>query len=531
MNQVSHTQSANDLVGDINANLQEMSSQVEVAVTDSAESLVGKLNTAFANVDGKVVLSKDMDAETFVGNLNTNFEASEHSGGEEEPVTEQYDSTVFDGEMTSTLNDIRSLKKEDSLLMLMSTDLHKEDDYVPVFTKCLIPNQKEFIRRANTTGIGVDAVVCLGDFTNGMRSDKNQLISFVQPMVESFKSMGKTLLFAIGNHDTNRDSNRGEILTFKEQCDLYLNDVVSYTSRNIQQDSWDDNKESFVDYSMDFDEKKIRVIVLGCYERISSVGGRWGFSTATINYLESQLDDMVKNKSGYKAVILCHIHTHSLVQSSMNTPAVNKFVELVGSTYKNHILIYIAGHSHVDNVYAGCYINYYHNELVHFPMISALIGCNKSEDTSGGADVQENNIFGWYKYHRGSWVGGAAAKSPSTANCDLWDAVLVTPSESRVDMIRFGAGVNRHIHLTEIECAPEESVVLTPQIATSDNGEWCIKPEPVKDMTTYTLTGAHRDATVLNGNVTVNAGITAGTRICVYYKTEAAREYWSIKVI
>lgn len=225
MIELSHNQSATDLIEDINANLQEMSSQVEVAVTDSAESLVGKLNTAFSDVGGKVVLSKDIDAETFVGNLNANFEAADAGGGSEPDVPSilpNYDNGKFGTEMGKTIEDVSKYTDSGSLVFLLSTDQHY---VVPGWNfDVSAANMKKFTELASRQNlINVSAVIGLGDTFHGKKTTVAEAETGIKACVPYFSAIGKPLILVIGNHDNNHDAS-GVTLTRKQICDWFYRD-------------------------------------------------------------------------------------------------------------------------------------------------------------------------------------------------------------------------------------------------------------------------------------------------------------------
>ena len=236
MEELSKNQSAGDFIDDVNANLQEMGSATRVAATDSAGTLVGTLKTEL----GDDTLSVDDSADTFIGKLNTEFaDASSPS------VIEPFDSK-YETEMVDTMNKVNAIKNDIDLLLVLSTDLHYEQpqyktvikdgvtysvplkngystNHVDTFTP-MMSNHKEFLRRAALAGINVDAVVNLGDFFEGRRVDytdngvtimtaKDIVTEYISRMMAPYKELKSTysvpLIFALGNHDDNRDEDKG----------------------------------------------------------------------------------------------------------------------------------------------------------------------------------------------------------------------------------------------------------------------------------------------------------------------------------
>lgn len=543
MEQLSHTQSATALVEDINANLQEMSSQVEVAVTDSAESLVGKLNTAFANVDGMVVLSKDADAETFVVNLNTNFEAAEQGGGgggeQSDYTLPEYKSDIYGdnttGEMKATLDDVESLVMnngefdDNNLLFVLSTDQHTDVSSVKPFAET-IANQKKFIELAAERGINVTAVIGLGDHTNGMKMDTSVLKSYVRENItQQWKAINqyKPLLIAIGNHDNNVDSNtRYPCLTRNEIFDLYYKDaggniLVDATGKNeitVNEDTF------FHEYYKDYPTQKLRVIVLDCNipndiinNTSASPDARvWYFPPSSAEYLGKMFgvdangtainDQTDKMPNDYKLLVLSHAHFQSIGPGASVRTSTNKVIDLL-KNHRESVLCMMCGHRHKD-VASG------------WPIPALLTGCAKFEGGNGQL-VEGDNAY----YHVPARVSGSAT-------ADLWDVVIVNKIDNIVNTIRFGAGFNRRLHTDYIEVETGTTYTLTPSIQSLNGYTWIVQKSSSasmldnnEDNTSY--------ISVSNGVVSVSE--TPSTKFDTYLifvmnSDESWQECWTIKV-
>ncbi len=572
MEQLSHTQSATDLVGDTNANLQEMSSQVEVAVTDSAESLVSKLNTAFASVDGKVVLSKDTDAEAFIGNLNTNFGLAAQGGGDE-PVVDDgiaaFNQAKYGTEMDSTISRVNALKANADLIYVISTDLHYDSKSGFECLSDMLSNQKEFVSRTKSGGIPIDAVLCMGDITDGMKEDTTEgdaatktaydaLRELARPQLEKMKTYSTPLLICPGNHDNNRDSNNGVVMTDTQLEQLYIDGLVGGAGSNVVFNEANHN----LDYYIDYPDKSLRVVMLNAnpcdadYTRAISPpsGNTWMWSGPTLRWLARMFgQDMNGNSlsdntnvmpAGYKALVISHIHPMEISSRSFILPASDES-EISSRINADNILVHnkdriwsiVSGHHHADNVMSS-YI------------VSTRLAANKGQSGS----LTPYRAVGSIKPPRNT---GDYTK-------DLWDVMLLNQKDRLIDLIRFGGGFDRHIHLEEIECAAGDSAVLTPNQSLLGNGtfEWHVQDTPVFwNNELYNLSGTYtrmqyeRVADVDNGVVNVWAkrehydydtrntpaeslveetqeqGSTIGKRFIVFCQSPTAREYWCIKIV
>lgn len=569
METLNHTQSATDLIGDINANLQEMSSQVEVAVTDSAESLVGKLNTAFDGVDGKIVLSKDTDAETFVGNLNTNFGLAGQGG--DEPVVDDgiaaFKQDIYGAEMADTVSRINALKADADLIYVISTDLHYGSNGFECLSD-MLSNQKEFVSRAKIGGIPIDAVLCMGDITDGEKKDTTDgdvvmktaydaLRELARPQLEKMKTYSNPLLICPGNHDNNHDSGHGVIMTDTQLKQLYIDGLVGGAGSNVIFNEANHN----LDYYIDYPDKSLRVVMLNSnpcdadYTRAISPpsGNVWMWSGPTLRWLArmfgqdlngNQLSDNTNvMPDNYKALVISHIHPMEVSNASYILPASGETAssrtnaDNILSRNKERIWSIVSGHHHADNVMSS-YI------------VSTRLAANKGQSGS----LTPYRAVGSIKPPRNT---GDYTK-------DLWDVMLLNKKDRRIDLIRFGGGFDRHIHLEEIECAAGESAVLTPNQSLLGNGtlEWYVQDTPIffnnglySYSANYTRMQYERVADVDNGVVNVWAkrehydydtrntpaeslveetqeqGSTIGKRFIVFCQSPTAREYWCIKIV
>lgn len=571
MKPLNKNQSATDFIGDVNSNLRDMGAEAEASVSMSADSLVNALNTAFADVNGKVVLSKDTDAETFVGNLNTNFEAAAQ-GGSDEPVVDDgiaaFNQAKYGAEMADTVSRVNALKANADLIYVVSTDLHYGSNGFECLSD-MLSNQKEFVSRAKRDGIPIDAVLCMGDITDGMKKDTTEgdvvtktaydaLRELARPQLEKMKTYSSPLLICPGNHDNNRDSNNGVVMTDTQLEQLYIDGLVGGAGSNVIFNEANHN----LDYYIDYPDKSLRVVMLNAnpcdddYTRSITPpsGNTWMWSGPTLRWLARMFgqdlngnplsDNTNVMPAGYKALVISHIHPMEvsavsyILPASDETASSRKNADNILSRNKDRILSIISGHHHADNVMSS-YI------------VSTRLAANKGQSGS------------WTPYRA---VGSIKPpRNTGDYTKDLWDVMLLNQKDRRIDLIRFGGGFDRHIHLEEIECAAGDSAVLTPNQSLLGNGtlEWYVQDTPIfytgtmmyYESGTFTRVQYERVADVDNGVVNVWAkrehydydtrntpaeslveetqeqGSTIGKRFIVFCQSPTAREYWCIKIV
>lgn len=540
METLSKTQSATKLVEDINSNLQEISSQVEVEVTDSATSLVSTLNTAL----GVNTLDASDDAGTFVAALNTAFEdavASSWPSG-----IAEFNSAKYGAEMDDTVTKVNALKNDADFIMLVSTDIHYEQNlkttvgndsnvplnarsgnrYIPTHNDTfsqMMSNHCEFLRRANiaSNNIKVDAIACLGDFFDGMRvgyvKDGETVLSahdacaeYIGIMTSKYKALSTAyqvpLLFAVGNHDNNYDAGEGVPLSASEVSEIFLQNVVD-SDNGV---TWENTDK--LDYYRDFGS--IRIVVLYCnYRTYPSTNDAkfWLYTAESVNFLKAATSS--ESLNGKKAIVLCHIRPYNDTENK-NGQRSELYSYLEGN---DNILAMFSGHSHFDGVYG-------------FPIPNIITTCCRDDDEAHPND-----------------------------NKDLWDVVCVNTKVHVINCIRINGGDvydgdnliyrsqrDRVLHYEQIEKNSGESVTFT---ASPKDGEVLSSFSIVGSSSLYgnSASRSYDTATdfvdrVQDGNsytVTVKQDVQVPRiqhiAVCASYKRQdndvpTRLEYWFIKI-
>ena len=550
MKLLSKTQSATELVEDINSNLQDMSSQVEVAVTDSATSLASELNTAL----GVNTLDADDDAETFITALNTAFENAVASSWPS--IIPEFNPTKYGAEMDDTMGEVNKLKNNADFIMLVSTDIHYEkqktvsvnkngttyqvplmngtgiSDHSDTFTP-MMSNHCDFLRRAKVNGIKVDAIVNLGDFFDGRRtaytsggveimSAEERVAEYLKSMTHPYKALSNAynvpLIFALGNHDDNYDEQYGWCpASFDTLYNWFLKDTVDPKNKSTNEGGT--AYSGGLDYYIDFDSAKIRVVVIFCQEGLGTTGGayysstktanNWTIPTASYNYLVSCVNSLPE---GYKVFLLGHTHPVMSRGAEGGTNLLMDYLE----EHSDTIIGYICGHAHTDWVRG-------------YPIASISHVCGLQT--------------GWRD------------------DDDLWSVIAIKKGnglDGLIHLIRFGQNGawaykdannvwhcdqsgNYKIHYNPIIGTVGETITLVPSISNVTNWymdatSWCgfTAPSAATGVTTKTASG-YASYQAANDNssceVTINARDASYPQIiCVRAKNADTCEYWFIKI-
>lgn len=256
-----------------------------------------------------------------------------------------------------------------------------------------------------------DAIVHLGDLTDGMiPADITK--SYANQMISDLKQNQVPVHVVLGNHDSNYFRNNPEPIPFDRQCEIYQN----------HDDRKDKQFAALPFYYINYEDYHLRLVFLVSFDQREKF--RYGFSLEEIAWLKEVLNTTPKN---YKIIIFSHEGPLAEMDYWADEVRNGKLLLEVLENYnqQNHkkIMAFIHGHVHADY----CCMKY------SFPIIS--IGCNKCEQV---LDKKAMNIV-------------TPSRMLHTATQDLWDAVIVTPQENKIDFVRFGAGEDRSINLDEFK--------------------------------------------------------------------------------
>lgn len=248
---------------------------------------------------------------------------------------------------------------------------------------------------------GMNGIVHLGDFTDGMTS-KKVTSAYTERMLDDLCQNGLPVYVTLGNHDSN------------------------YFRGNKQRFSMEEQKELFgltrEYYYRDFVSQKLRCLFLSSYDAETPV--RYGFSEEEVAWVKETLDE---TPPGFKVLIFSHEAPLDILdywaRIVRNGKKLMQVLEEYNAREDAQILAYIHGHTHADYVYRGS----------SFPIVS--LGCNKCEY------FLDKKPEGSHTY----------ARKPDTVTQDLWDVLVVDGSRECLHFVRFGAGEDRVVdcHKTE----------------------------------------------------------------------------------
>ena len=253
--------------------------------------------------------------------------------------------------------------------------------------------------------VGFDGIIHLGDLQDGML-DKRMCRRIVSECVMDLRRICEPVYLAIGNHDTNYFKGNPQWLTQEEQYGIYGRFQDRYVNRE-DTDGW---------YYVDYGHVKLRMIFLTSFDHRQKV--RYGFPEREVRWLSQTLDE---TPEGYRVLVFSHdaplarldYWADEIRNGEMLTQVLERYHRKPGKK----ILGYIHGHTHADFVY----------EEREFPIIS--VGCAKCEY------FPDKKPEGSMRYMR----------KLKDVTQDLWDVLIITPGEGRLDFVRFGAGEDRTV--------------------------------------------------------------------------------------
>lgn len=388
----------------------------------------------------------------------------------------------FYDEMTNTVAKVRARQGNATVTLAICTDIHYRDidesyrPFAPFAVLGLGATMKELSRH-----IRLDNMVCLGDGIDG-RQTAARGKQDARDLSMVFSQVGVPLLYTVGNHDDNRyyaKDNGDRQLTSKEIHAEFIQQVDERTTVGGAMNG--------CNYYRDIDRLGLRLIVLMSI----NFSGQYNFTSDTQNFLTSTFNSM---PSGYKAVIFTHtplLQTHNY--SSSTTIYGGTAVSNIIANNLDKFLVLLDGHTHFDDQWMS-------------PFVEINIGCSKVYNLESGlsAEAPEGAYF--------------CERASGDAREQLWDVVVIDKVNSLLSCIRFGAGVDRYVHLTPVEVAAGGTTTLTPSVLTAASWE--------------TRTSEASSITIASGVVTVDAGATTGARLTAICKDASDNmEFWIIKVI
>lgn len=394
----------------------------------------------------------------------------------------------FADEISDTVRKVKERQTQASMTFGMITDVHYRS--LKVSTSCVPPfapysplaailSMKKF-----ASLVRMDNVVCLGDIIEGRQTayigkyDASDILEF-------FSLVGNPLIYAIGNHDSNRYYSQEDGDRIFTQGEIHANFIQQVDERTNLGGAMNG-----CNYYRDIERHKIRCIVLMSI----NFSGAYEYTSETRTWLTETLSSMPE---GYKAVVFTHIPppgSHNW--STEGAPTGGEATATILANNADKIICVFDGHLHLDNVYVK-------------PFISVNMCCQKIYNTLVGTNNPGQSA------PEGAWW---PIREAGTKNELLWDATVINQEEGLVSCIRVGAGVDRYIHYTPIDVAAGGTTTLTPSAITATS--WAV------------LDSESSAISIEEGVVVVDASATVGSRLMAKaVDTDGNFEYWCIKVV
>ena len=240
-----------------------------------------------------------------------------------------------------------------------------------------------------------DGMIHLGDFTDGMLAGRHTR-KITEEMLDDLNRVCSPVFACIGNHDFNYFKDNPDKMTRQQCAGLILG----------EEQLW---------YYKDIPDRKLRMIFLDSFD--PECFERYGFDRQEVRWLRKTLK---KTPKDFRVLIFSHVtplpENHNWSIDIRNSSKVMRALEEFNRKKRNSVIGWIYGHNHADQII----------EYRDFPLVS--IGCSKLEEF--WEHKPEDSV--------------THARKRGTRTQELWD-VLIVHRSGDIDLIRYGAGEDRHI--------------------------------------------------------------------------------------
>lgn len=312
--------------------------------------------------------------------------------------TEYKEKQYFLDEVQKTVNTVIENRREKSLVLGVLSDSHFTINGTWEDT---IHNIKAVNNKVN-----FDGIVHLGDLTDGMVPAEITK-KYAEKIISDLKEINVPIYIVIGNHDTNYFNGNSEPLSEKEQYEIYQQHSDKYVNRELKN----------LYYFSDFKDISLRCIFLTSFDHREKL--RYGFPDEELVWVRDVLESTPK---AYSIIVFSHeAPLPTLDYWSDNIRNGDKLMSILERYHLNNrkkIMAFIHGHTHADYIYTER----------AFPIVS--IGCSKCEYFTDKKPESATT----YK------------RKLNSVSQELWDTLIVTPSENKINFIRFGTGEDRELY-------------------------------------------------------------------------------------
>ncbi len=336
------------------------------------------------------------------------------------------DKPWFEAEIAETISSIHQEDSSDVMKLCLLTDTHYT---VNGTWEDTVHN----IRRVSKS-VKYDAIVHLGDFTDGMIS-KRLTRKYVRRMIRDLEGCRAPLYIAPGNHDCNYFRNRQNAFSEEEMRKLYR--LYGNINKEISNFNCLERNANEIDYYIDIPGFCVRMIFLSSFDDKAPI--RYGYTKKQLDWLREVLYSSV---SGTKFLIFSHDAPLAKLDywsfHIRNGEELLDILEECNAKEQYQVVGFFYGHTHADCVFEEC----------SFPVIST--GCAKLEYF---LDKKPEGSITW-------------PREADTVTQDLWDSLLIDFKNQRLKLVRFGAGDDREVSFAKKKSIYKDVAVMRRQNRT-----------------------------------------------------------------
>ncbi len=366
--------------------------------------------------------------------------------------------SYYKDEVEATNAAVYDLTDEPCLVFPMITDIHylAVTSDVPELIDYTIENML-----ALQNDINFDFLVCMGDICRGDET-KEKTVAAIEHVWNQFRRMGLPIYACVGNHDDNRYYKDDNISRFDNN--LLYNLMIRDTGEVM----FDMSSMNGTNFYRDFPGLGIRLIFLNSNEE--NAGPDISFSNETLAWFEAAMDT---DKDVY-----VFSHASPVKFSRSEDAEYPKNGEAMVDVMKNaeNFKMFFHGHNHFDCEFTAPF-NDTDNPILAFSQNSNKC-YNKALSASAPLKAERPE------------------RTPETVSEDCFDIVVIRPKSGKVNLVRFGAGVDREFSVGTGASVGESAQLMLPETieftvdfmnGTPFNQPIVAAADQIADGETYTL--------------------------------------------
>lgn len=366
--------------------------------------------------------------------------------------------SYYADEVEATKAAVYALTNEPCLVFPMITDIHylAVTSDVPELIDYTVENML-----ALQEDINFDFLVCLGDLCRGDET-KEKTEAAISHVYDQFRRMELPIYACVGNHDDNRYYKGDKTSRFDNS--LLYNLMIRDTGEVM----FDMSSMNGTNFYRDFPGLGIRLIFLNSNEE--NAGDDVSFSAETLAWFDAAMDT---DKDVY-------VFSHgSPVKFSRSEDAeYPKNGEAMVEVMKNsdNFKMFFHGHNHFDCEFTAPF-----NDTDN-PILAFSQTCHKCYTKTIAETAPLKATY--------------PERTPGTVTEDCFDIVVIRPRSGKVNLVRFGAGVDREFSVGTGSSVGESAQLMLPETiditvdfmnGTPFNQSVTAAADQVPDGETYTL--------------------------------------------